>query len=655
MRLVYGLLLINCLLGVKFMYAQHAKTDSLEALLPLRTDTAKVDVLNELTYQYITLDIAKAKGYGQQAIALGQTIEYPKGLAQSYNDLGMVYYFTAQLDSAALLFEKSLAIRKEIGDAIGMAACLNKLGAVYKLRGLLAEAIDYFSQTVSYYDSLDMQAELAASYNNMGTLYYDLSDYDQALVYFQRSLHIKNQLGNTVEIAGTMSNIANVQFYLGRYAESNTNYEKAIALLEAQGEKQYLPNCYIGLANIEEKEGQLTQALQYYEKALQLSDYALNANVFQASTRYRMGYVLSQLDRPEEAERYLREAAEMATQNGLQQMLIEIYTVMIEFLAQQGRASEAMPLVQKTLALKDTLFSQNRNALIAEMQTRFEVEEKERANRLLQAENDIQRLELAQSKANSRMQRILFGGSLLVLLLAGGFAYSRYKAHQTQKMAALEKERFRAVVEAEDQARKKIAMDLHDGLGQLLSTAKLHAQGLDELALQGDTDSRSSYDHTLQLIDQACEEVRQVSHSMMPGALTKIGFAQALQELLQRVQATGALHVQQIGTPPKQLPENYAIGLYRVLQELLNNVLKHAQASQLTLQFSQPTDQVLQIDLVDNGQGLQEKEWKKSKGIGWKNIQSRISLLNGRLEWHSEPGNGTTFTIRLPYMKSTTS
>ena len=655
MRLVYGLLLINCLLGVKFMGAQPTTTDSLEALLPLRTDTAKVDVLNELTYQYITLDIAKAKGYGQQAIALGQTIEYPKGLAQSYNDLGMVYYFTAQLDSAALLFEKSLTIRKEIGDAIGMAACLNKLGAVYKLRGLLAEAIDYFSQTVSYYDSLDMQAELAASYNNMGTLYYDLSDYDEALVYFQRSLGIKNQLGNTVEIAGTMSNIANVQFYLGRYAESKTNYEKAITLLEAQGEKQYLPNCYIGLANIEEKEGQLTQALQYYQKALQLSDYALNANVFQASTRYRMGYVLSQLNRPQEAERYLREAAEIATQNGLQQMQIEIYTVMIEFLAQQGRANEAMPLVQKTLALKDTLFSQNRNALIAEMQTRFEVEEKERANRLLQAENDIQRLELAQSKANSRMQRLLFGGSLLVLLLAGGFAYSRYKAHQAQKMAALEKERFRAVVEAEDQARKKIAMDLHDGLGQLLSTAKLHAQGMDELALQGDTDTRSSYDHTLQLIDQACEEVRQVSHSMMPGALTKVGFAQALQELLQRVQATGALHVQQIGTPPKQLPENYAIGLYRVLQELLNNVLKHAQASQLTLQFSQPNDHSLRIDMSDNGQGLQEKDWKKSKGIGWKNIQSRISLLNGQLEWHSEPGKGTTFTIRLPYHKSTTS
>lgn len=647
-----SLVLVNLFCSLMFVQAQPTVVDSLEHLLATLKGSAKVDVLNELTFQYITIDPSQAKRYGQQAIILGQTIDYPKGLAQSYNDLGMVYYYTVNLDSAAILFEESLVIRQDMGDAIGIAACLNKLGAVYKLRGLLAEAIDYFAQTVSYYDSLEMQAELAASYNNMGTLYYDLNDFDQALTYFQRSLKLKNQLGNAVEIAGTMSNIANVQFYLGRYAESKANYEEAIAMLEAQGEKQYQPNCYIGLANIEEKEGQYAQALQYYEKALQLSDYALNANVFQASTRYRMGYVLSQLGRPAEAERFLREAEAIATKNGLSQMLIDIYTVMIDFMAQQGRGNEAMPFVKKILALKDTLFSQNRNELIAEMQTRFEVEEQEKENQLLQAENEIQRLKLERSAAHTRNQRMLYSGSLLALVLIGGLGYNRLKGQQQKKAAEQEKEQFRAVVEAEDQARKRIAMELHDGLGQLLSTAKLNVQGLDEVAVKGDAFVMTNYQNSIQLIDQACIEVRNVSHNMMPGALTRIGLQSAMDELVQQINATGQLHIATEGQLPDLLPENISIGLYRVLQELFNNLLKHAEANKAQLHY-RTQEGNLEVQLRDNGKGVSREDVEKSAGIGWKNIQSRISILNGQLKWHSSPGKGTTFIIQLPLNHTT--
>ena len=333
-------------------------------------------------------------------------------------------------------------------------------------------------------------------------------------------------------------------------------------------------------------------------------------------------------------------------------MLIEIYGVMIDFLAQQGRGNEAMPFVKKTLALKDTLFSQNRNELIAEMQTRIEVAEQEKENQLLQAENEIQRLKLEQSAAQTRNQRMIYGGSLFALLLLGGLGYNRLKIQQERRAKEQEKAQFRAVVEAEDQARKRIAMELHDGLGQLLSTAKLNVQGLDEVAAKGDDFVLTNYRNSIQLIDQACTEVRNVSHSMMPGALTRIGLQSAMQELVQRLNATGQLQVDVSGQLPDQLPENISIGLYRVLQELFNNLLKHAEATEAQLRY-RILEQALEVQLSDNGKGLTKEAVEKSTGIGWKNIQSRISILNGQLKWQSAPGQGTTFIITLPLNHTT--
>jgi signal transduction histidine kinase len=223
-----------------------------------------------------------------------------------------------------------------------------------------------------------------------------------------------------------------------------------------------------------------------------------------------------------------------------------------------------------------------------------------------------------------------------------------------QRIRELEKDKQLVAVDSllkgQEEERSRLAKDLHDGLGGLLSGVKFSLSNMkDNLIIT--PDNMAVFERSLDMLDASIRELRRVAHNMMPEMLTKFGLDEALKEYCNTVNATKLLSVkyQSVGMSPAEagrLEKATEIIIYRIIQELLNNVLKHAAASEAFIQVIRENNR-LGIVVEDNGKGFDTRILEESKGAGWVNIRSRVEYLKGQLDIHAEPGKGTLVNMEF--------
>jgi len=216
-----------------------------------------------------------------------------------------------------------------------------------------------------------------------------------------------------------------------------------------------------------------------------------------------------------------------------------------------------------------------------------------------------------------------------------------------QQLNSEQSRRFSIALEASEGERKRIARDLHDGLGQLLSTARLYISGFDEVIKKQDTEHTELYQNSLRIIDDATQEVRNISHNLMPSSLIQLGLAAAVQGLARQLNGAGELKVWlEITEPIPRLPDTIEISLYRIVQEIVNNILKHAKAKNIWLKLIY-TESSLTLYVKDDGIGMNTKHLNQGAGIGWSNIFSRVTMLKGEYQIYSDKGKGTIIEVTV--------
>ena len=205
----------------------------------------------------------------------------------------------------------------------------------------------------------------------------------------------------------------------------------------------------------------------------------------------------------------------------------------------------------------------------------------------------------------------------------------------------------KAVIEAEENERKRIAGDLHDGVGQMMSAAKMNLSAFEDRIQFATTEDKLGYEKLIALVDESCKEVRAVSHNMMPNALLKAGLASAVKEFIDKIDS----RVLKVNLYSEGLNErldgNVETVLYRVIQECVNNVIKHSGANQLEISLVKDADGIA-VTIEDNGKGFDTTQKSKFEGIGLKNIKTRIEYLKGTVDFDSSPGQGTLVAIHVP-------
>ena len=236
---------------------------------------------------------------------------------------------------------------------------------------------------------------------------------------------------------------------------------------------------------------------------------------------------------------------------------------------------------------------------------------------------------------------------LLLLVTGLRFYFRRQLKVRTRIMQQEQSVRMNAIFETEEKERKRIAGELHDGLGQLLSTAKLNVSGIGENI---DPKDAVLFSNSLQLLDQACEEVRNISHNMMPGALIRMGLMTAVHEMILKINDAEKIIVDYDTNIDERFPEAVEISVYRILQEALNNMVKHSEAKTIRLNIMRKAD-ALEVTIADDGKGFDVSRIAESEGLGWKNMYSRVETLNGIIRVESDNGKGTSIFISIPMNK----
>jgi signal transduction histidine kinase len=343
------------------------------------------------------------------------------------------------------------------------------------------------------------------------------------------------------------------------------------------------------------------------------------------------------------SEQYLLECVSITERIKYKDLTADCYKKLADLYANNGQAQKAYEYHVKYSSLNEEIFNEKRSKQINELQTKYETNKRIQQIELLTKDNELK-------ESRTRIIFIVFLGLLLILGLSA-FAYFNFLKSKKQKeiddAIIVEKElRSKSIIEAEEKERLRIARDLHDGVAQTMTAAKMQLEHFMD-SVEEDNKMNSSLRNAFDLIKDAANEVRAVSHSMVPNALLKSGLVAAVRDFVQRM-GTDKTHINLIihGLNDR-LNENVETVVFRVLQELVNNIIKHAEATEITIQLVKEQLE-LSIMVEDNGKGFDIKTLGEKAGIGLKNIESRVEYLNGHVHFDSSIGNGTTVMIDIP-------
>jgi len=336
--------------------------------------------------------------------------------------------------------------------------------------------------------------------------------------------------------------------------------------------------------------------------------------------------------------------------------LKEIYHTRAEIEQQLGNYKSANEYFSKTLILADSLFTAETSEKVADVEAKYQNEKKQQEILQLEKDKKIQSLSI---KQKSTLNYILFG-SLAALVIVGFLGYRNLRHRQLlsrqqdelqqQRIRELEKDRQLIAVDAmlkgQEEERSRLSKDLHDGLGGLLSGVKFSISNMKDNLIMT-PDHMNVFERSLDMIDSSIKELRRVAHNMMPEMLTKFGLDEALKEYCNTINTAKLLTVkyQSMGMESR-LEKTTEIIIYRIVQELLNNTMKHAAATEVFVQLIREGNRLNAI-VEDNGKGFDAGLMENNKGAGLANIRSRVDYLKGRLDIHTEPGKGTLVNIEF--------
>ncbi|MGB3548902.1 MAG: sensor histidine kinase [Saprospiraceae bacterium] len=248
---------------------------------------------------------------------------------------------------------------------------------------------------------------------------------------------------------------------------------------------------------------------------------------------------------------------------------------------------------------------------------------------------------------------LLLGGVIGMLVLAIGLVVFfviyqkmifRKRLERLDREAANQRTLLRASVAVQEQERERIAGDLHDGIGSLLSAVRL------QLSHANEAGNGNTRQEAIDIISEVIQNTRRITHDLLPPVLSKFGLFAAAEDLCERVEKASGLHIAFDAPAQRSLPLISEKALYRVLQELLNNTLKHAGATEISVTFARKTGAVTLV-YTDNGKGFAVDQSSPSIagiGLGLHSIQTRIELIEGNLTWSSQPGRGTQLNVTVP-------
>jgi two-component system NarL family sensor kinase len=641
------LLMIMLLCIPVFALAQNQTVDSLKKILAVaKADTLKADLYYQIALEQQRMDPVQSQKMIDQSLAISQKIKYQKGLANVYAFMSVQSSFKGEFDSMRVYSEKCLKIAEKNNLPLIVAKAHNGLGIYYWQTGNYSEAIKNHLAALSIREKLKDSSGISASLGNLALVYFDNQNSKEAERYGLLGLELGKKIKRSTIVISCLQLLANVYGQDGKFDKALNMDAEALVICKKENDTRGLSQVYSNMANCYAAMKQYDKALQYQQEVLKI-DRFFNDKKQISDTYMNISGIYSEKKDYKTALDWMKKGLVLSQESKYKQGEKLGWGSLSNIYEQLGDYRNALQAHQKYQSISVEMINENSNKQIALMQTRFDTEKKEQKITLLNKENTIQRLSI--SKQQTTIAIIV--GLLLVSVLVAGLVYNRNKLKQK---ALLQVEMLRhqdmmtkAVIDAEEHERKRIGADLHDGVGQLFSAVKMNLNGLFErISLEREEDKFLA-ENTLALVDESCKEVRVISHQMMPNMLLRSGITSDLKSFIEKIDADSLkIRLETTGFKDR-LESNVETMLYRIIQETINNVIKHAQATQLDIILKRDAREITAV-IKDNGVGFDTEKAGTFEGIGLKNILTRIEYLRGTIEYNSAPGKGTTVTVNVP-------
>lgn len=620
------LVLLNCAMASK---AQNATIDSLKQTVDTMTQSkAKVETLLEISVQLYS---GKAsKNYAFKAIEEASLLKDEILLAHCYSNLATIYRIEFQIDSFNTYSSLAEEKYKALNDNWGLASIYRSRATVFTNFKQPQSALENFEKALDFSQKAKHPESIINTLNNWGVFYFKNGKYNASIEKLEEGLKVYE--------AAALSRsdmISRLEFNLGRSMRAAQRYAPALIYLK----EAYLKRKELNLV------GGIGESLQQFlEVWLDLKTNNRDTSNFR-NTINDLGFNNSfdLLDS-------LKQLANSNNHNGVKNMYLKTSSRMYESI---GNHQLALQNYKRLKHLEDSLILGKQNLkAVADITIKYN-------NEVLQ--NQLLQSKIVETERTNQRNLLLFALLASFLLTGIGGLYFKQKITtnkialelEAQKLKDLKKQQqllaMNAMLQGQEKERERIAKDLHDGLGNMLTSIKFQIAKL-TLSLNSSEHLKSATDN---LIDEACSEVRKIAHNMMPRALKQLGLKNALSDLCERQDANHAYSVffQSFGKEV-QLSSNTETTLYRIAQEVFNNINKHASANEVVVQMTF-SEEWLNLNFEDDGQGFDRQNVVQKTGLGLDSIQSRATYLSGECLIDSRPGKGTSISINIPINKET--
>lgn len=469
----------------------------------------------------------------------------------------------------------------------------------------------------------------------LGIISVTMKDLDRAMAYHKNAIEMARRMNNPRKMAKSCGNIGIIYREKNQFKEGIQYNQEALKYANESGDSSSIAYALAELGTMYDRSGDYEKATPLLMQALHIRE-RLNEQNELAYTYFYIGNNMRRKGLNAQSSEWIRKGYDQAVKiNNVKQIIDAYHTLFLNF-EEIKRYDSANFYLRKFVDIRDSLSGKEVKEKIEELNIRYETQKKD--------------LKIKEAQ----LKNVYLMAGLGILLLSLGLLYVAYHRrklrfkNQLQESMILEQNKAtKAIIEAEENERQRIAADLHDGVGQTITAAKMNLEALTDKLKFADSQDQQIYENALSLVSNSAGEVRSISHQMMPNALLKNGLGQAVRNFLDSLHHP-KLKVQLFTDGLQQaIDSNVEIFLYRIIQECVNNVLKHAQASELNISILVNASEV-DVTIEDNGVGFDATKLSDKAGIGISNMQKRIQFLKGDIHWDSQVGKGTTVVLNVP-------
>ncbi len=656
----YRLLIVLITVATTFSTAksqEYNKDSMLKVVAGIRqlpTDTARVRILREAGYDIIENDSALSKTLLEEALIESLKIKEADAVTNCYRLLGIWHRAFGDKNKALELYQASLHFAKSNNHLYLIAGAYFNIGNIKYEKGEYDSCVSYFLKANEIFDNPKifedktlkqrvLDKKKSDLYSNISSVFNTLKNLPKADEYIDKAIAIATSYKNASVIAYYMQQKADNYYENGNTEKALRIRLKYLSQLEvADFSKTPLQGAYQNVAQEYFELGKMDSSKIFALKSLRTAqDLGIKDGI--ANANWQLGRVAMKEKNFSLADSYISKCANFLENSDNPTDKMSYYDVMRELMFGQGRFKEAYLYFEKFKSLNDTILSSQRTKEFSDREAKYQSEKKDSQIKIQQSA----------IKQKNILNYILIGSGVAFAFIAFLF-YRNYKQKQKlqqQRINELETEKkltaTEAVLKGEEQERTRLAKDLHDGLGGMLSGIKYSMNTMKgNLVLTAE--NAMAFERSIDMLDSSIKEMRRVAHNMMPESLVKFGLDIALNDFCTDITQSGALQVsyQSIGMKSIVIEQTTAITIYRIIQELVNNAIKHAEAKNTIVQLSK-TENAIAVTVEDDGKGFDTAILSSARGIGWSNIQNRLDFLKATVDINAELGKGTSVHIEI--------